>query len=300
MTNNKILRKLNEEISVLNEALIAEDFTKCDEVWSKLQNIYDGYKKDCALNYNCSNFGLINYIFEDNLFDNFKTNKRIIKEYINTVKSDNNLLAQYKFIHAIKNKKNDKDLHAYINEAVNLMHESINVKTLQNSNNKLAAIIKKHNLRPHSPINEDTIKFFENCDLLAKSKKTLTNLSAINESVDTVAKYAKTIIKEDCSSIDFHELIKSFDSKFNQLSEKDKHIVESIAKATNKESINELFNKLKEECLDTIIKTQNDASLDEKTDLEFIKEQVNTKEFNADTIVEDLIKFSDIKEILLN
>ena len=59
------------------------------------------------------------------------------------VKKDNNLLVQFKFYNALKNINEGVDKRVYVSEALQILKKNINVKTLNESNNKLFNIIKE-------------------------------------------------------------------------------------------------------------------------------------------------------------
>lgn len=301
MIKNKHINNWNKEVSIITEAFNSQDFSKSDMAIKKLTEIYEKYKHDCSLKYKCSNFGIANYIFEDTLLENFKSNKKVIKEFINTIKSDKNLLAQHNFIYALKSKSNDSNLASYINEALELLRTKIDIKTLNKSNKKIFDLIEKYDLRPHEKINEASMKFFNTCDYLIKQKKSLSNLNKINESINFVANYTKDNIKHNEPTTDIHQLINEFNICIDKLTDKERYIVETIASYSDQDNAKKnLFESLKNECLSIIKGLQEKSSLDEQNNLENIKVQISNKIYNENTLVEDISKFLEIKDILLS
>ena len=166
---NKYILEWRNNILDAAKALNENNFSMYDKLMNEVSNNYNSYKRDVALTYECTNFGISNYIFEDALPSLFKTNKKVIKEFVNTIKEDKNLLNQHKFYQALKNINEHTDIHTYINEALLLVKEGIDIKTLNESNDKLSKIIKENGIRPSSEINEDVLKYFESCDFLFKN-----------------------------------------------------------------------------------------------------------------------------------
>ena len=61
-----------------------------------------------------------------------------------------------------------------------------------------------------------------------------------------------------------------------------------------------LFNRFKNECLNTINKLISEADSDEKEGLLAIKEQIEEKEYCAETLVKDMAKLLEIRDILMS
>jgi hypothetical protein len=61
-----------------------------------------------------------------------------------------------------------------------------------------------------------------------------------------------------------------------------------------------MFNKLKTECLTLIDKLMVESSEDEKSGLDTIKNQIVDKNFCNETLVQDIAKLLEIRDILIN
>ena len=167
------------------KALNENDFSTYDKLMNIAESNYKLYKREVALTYECKNFGMANYIFEDALPQLFKSNKNAVKEFVNTIKEDKNLLSQFQFYKSLEKNNNNVDTSEYVTETFNLACESIDMKSLKESNKKLSNIIKKYNIKPNDFIPEEKMKLYENCNYIFSTKKKLTNLMEMKTSFDS-------------------------------------------------------------------------------------------------------------------
>lgn len=303
MENNRHILQWKDYVDKAYESLKNNHFDEYDDFMSKADEIYNLYREDNKLTYECVNFGMANYIFEDALPNLFKTNKKLVKEFIETIKNDTNLLNQFKFFNALKNINEGLDKRLYISDALQILKNNINVKSLNESNKKLYKIIKENNIRPREIINENELKYFNSCDYLFKNNPKLNNLNSINENLNTVIEYCsyKSI---NSSSLDFDNMMESFETKYkNVLTEEEKSFVKDIIdtksdNATEKKET--LFNKIKSECIETLNTLLESSDNDEKDGLKTIKGQINNMMFCENTLVKDIAKLLEIRDILKN
>jgi hypothetical protein len=303
MENNRHILQWKDYVDKAYESLKNNHFDEYDDFMSKADEIYKLYREDNKLTYECVNFGMANYIFEDALPNLFKTNKKLVKEFIETIKNDTNLLNQFKFFNALKNINEGLDKRLYISDALQILKNNINVKSLNESNKKLYKIIKENNIRPREIIHENELKYFNSCDYLFKNNPKLNNLNSINENLNTVIEYCsyKPI---NGSSLDFNNMMESFETKYkNVLTEEEKSFVKDIIdtksdNATEKKET--LFNKIKSECIETLNTLLESSDNDEKDGLKTIKGQINNMMFCENTLVKDIAKLLEIRDILKN
>ena len=71
-------------------------------------------------------------------------------------------------------------------------------------------------------------------------------------------------------------------------------------KNDNNEKKEKLFNRFKNECLNTINKLISESEGEEKEGLLAIKEQIVDKEYCAETLVKDMAKLLEIRDILMS
>ncbi len=303
MENNRHILQWKDYVDKAYESLKNNHFDEYDDFMGKADEIYKLYREDNKLTYECVNFGMANYIFEDALPNLFKTNKKLVKEFIETIKNDTNLLNQFKFFNALKNINEGLDKRLYISDALQILKNNINVKSLNESNKKLYKIIKENNIRPREIINENELKYFNSCDYLFKNNPKLNNLNSINENLNTVIEYCsyKPI---NSSSLDFNNMMESFEEKYkNVLTEEEKSFVKDIIdtksdNATEKKET--LFNKIKSECIETLNTLLESSDNNEKDGLKTIKGQINNMMFFENTLVKDIAKLLEIRDILKN
>ena len=303
--NNKYILQWRELVLKAAKALEEKNFDLYDTLMREANMAYDEYKRDSALTYECTNFGMSNYIFEDALPKLFKSNKKAVKEFIKTIKEDKNLLYQFQFYKALEKYNENVDSKDYVNEALEIVKNNINQKTINESNGKLTRIINKYNIKPSETISNENLELFESCDFLFKNKKRLTNLTTINENINTVVKYTEknyNSINENKENV--FKLIESFEQKYNSLlTEEEKDFVKEIMdfKKEDKDNKKEkLFNKFKNECLNTIDKLISESSDEDKDGLLAIKEQITDKQYCAETLVKDMAKLLEIRDILMS
>lgn len=303
MGNSKYLEQWKNLMLQASEALGQKKFADYENLMMQVNNAYDNYKNDASLQYECVNFGMANYIFEDALPDLFIKSPQLIKEFITLIKEDKNLENQYLFYQTLK-KCNQTSIKDYVSDALRLVKEGINVKTLSKSNKKLADFITKHDLKPSTQISETNLNLFESCDYLFKQKQTLSNLNEMTQHNHTVCEFVEERMKlnnnDDKSSI--ASLLEKVDSSESILTEEERGVVRDILdwRANDDSKKRKLYDKFKNECLQAIEKMLNEASLEDKEGLVQIKEQLNKQEFCAETLVADIAKLLEIRDILLS
>ncbi|MBR5504405.1 MAG: hypothetical protein IKV87_08190 [Methanobrevibacter sp.] len=299
---NKYILEWKEAFSKALTAMENKDFELYDRLMEEANLAYEKYKEDSRMTYECKNFGLSNYIFENALPTLFISNKKVVKEFIKTIKEDKNLLTQFQFYKTLEKYSNKLDSNSYINESLSLVHENIDLTTLNESNLKLGSIISKYGIKPSELISEDKIKFFEDCDFLFKNKKKLNNLSEVNLRIKNISESIKDNHSMNESKKDCFSLIEDFEKKYNSLlNEEEKSFVKEIMDAksgSNDLKKENLFNKFKNECIsiiDTLIKESDE---DDKDGLNAIKDQINEKTYCSESLVDDIAKFLEIRDIL--
>lgn len=301
-SQDKYIIKWRNIMLSASSALETKDFNLYYQLIDEANKIVDMIKKDEELTYECKNFGIANYIFENSLPNLFKTNKNVVKEFINTIKEDDNLLNQFRFFYSLKNFNNNLNAKEYLNESLNIIQNNINTKTLNDSNKKLSNIIEKYNIKPSETISEDKLQYFNDCDFLFKNRKKLTNLASINETTNNVIKYmtenAKPLNDTNKSLVDD---INNFISKnSSSLNTEEKEFVKNILNSDIEKRKN-AFNGLKNECIDILHDTlKNTTDIDEINDLKEIKEQLSNKEFCSETLIKDVNKLLEIREVLMS
>lgn len=253
----------------------------------------------------CANFGKANHIFMTELPKLFKSNQELVKKVTSMIKEDKNLLSQFRFYDALKKFNGSEDSRGYVVESLELASQNIDYKTINESNKKLAKLFVENDLDTLNALTEAEERMYEQGDFVLRNKKTLNNLNEINNAISSISQYVnnhKTVIEE--STINVDELINEYNKKYGDvLNEAEQSLVKIISDARaplaeKKQAV--LFNKFKNECIDLVNKLLKEAKEDEKTKLNTIKQQLEEKVYNPETIVTDIAKLLEVRDTLLD
>lgn len=285
------------------EALKIGNLEEAEKYHQAMEDAYERYKEaadfeDSTLD---SKFATLNTTFESVMPKLMIKNKKAVKECINLIKEDKNLMAQFKFCNALKKFNCDTDAKDYINESLNLVSKDINIKTLKESNQKLAKLLIKYSIKPSNDINENDLKFAKNCDYLLSHKKTLNNLTEFTNNLKEASDYIVENRKNNKEKIDILSMAEQVEKKLNSLNEAEQALVKDImvAKTGVAESRRQnLFNKIKNECIEKINKMIDENTGSEKERLLNLKETILLKEYDKDKVVEDIAKLLEIGAVL--
>jgi len=304
---------MNEKLKYFNKwqkacenaasAMRKGDISLADQFIQEMEDAYERYKE--AANFEDStrdaSFATLNMTFENAIPSLFIKNKPAVKNCIKLIKEDKNLLTQFKFYNALKNFNCDTDAMSYVNESLELVSKDIDLKTLKESNSKLANLMIKYNIRPSKELNESDINFANSCDYLLEHKKKLSNLTEFTNNVKVVSDYILENKKEKGNKLNVLAMAEQVEKKLNSLNESEKELVKDIMSVKN--SVGEsrrqnLFNKIKNECVDKINKMISENDGDEKERLLNLKETILLKEYDKNSIVEDIAKLLEIGAVL--
>lgn len=285
------------------EALKIGNLEEAEKYHQAMEDAYERYKEaadfeDSTLD---SKFATLNTTFESVMPKLMIKNKKAVKECINLIKEDKNLMAQFKFCNALKKFNCDTDAKDYINESLNLVSKDINIKTLKESNQKLAKLLIKYSIKPSNDINESDLKFAKNCDYLLSHKKSLNNLTEFTNNLKEASDYIVENRKNNKEKIDILSMAEQVEKKLNSLNEAEQALVKDImvAKTGVAESRRQnLFNKIKNECIDKINKMIDENTGSEKERLLNLKETILLKEYDKDKVVEDIAKLLEVGAVL--
>lgn len=307
MKNNK---KYQEEFSnytkIMNEALQKGDFKAYEYVKDMLEEAIEENKHENALmeEMNTTNFGILNHIFENELPTLIKTNKRGVKAVINTIKEDKNLKNQFSFYNVIKEQYNDKhDAERILTKLVDIVCEDIDQKSVKKSNKKLRDVMIENNIIPSDFVDEESRKLYENGDRILTTKKSSNNMIQLIESYDEVCDWMKKHNENKKNNgKDVDTMIREFEEKLQtNLNESEMSFVQEITdfKSPIAEKRKEkMFNKFKNECISKINEMLKEDS--DNAELKGLSEQINEMQFNKDSIVKDIAKLLEIRDILMD
>ena len=256
--------------------------------------------------YECNNYGTSSYIFEGMLPELLKKDKKVIRKFMTTIKEDKNLMGEFAFFKALEKYNSNLDAKEYVNEALEMAREKVDSKTLNESNSKLAKIIKNYELIPEEKISEERMAFFDACNFILENKKGLFNLNKYNTNLkvvtDFITKNYNTMVTENKENI--YAIMESFNKKYaNLLNEEEKNFVQEIIDCTSEvrsQKKEALFEKFKNECIKEIDRIIDEGVGEaEKAGLEGIRQQVENKFYNEATSVQDFAKMLEIRDVLM-
>lgn len=269
----------------------------------EMDDAFERYKEACNFEDSMVNsqFATLNTTLESVLPKLMVKNKKALKECVKMIKEDKNLSAQFRFCNSLRNFNCDTDAKDYINESLNLVSKDIDYKTLKESNRKFAKFLINNNIKPSNDINENDMNFAKSCDYLLTHKKTLNNLNEFTNNIKKVSDYIVENKKVNENKIDVLSMAEQVEKKLNSLNESERALVNDIMMANTSvaESRRQnLFNKIKNECIEKINKmiSENDGS--EKERLLNLKETIMLKEYDKNNIVGDIAKLLEIGAVL--
>ena len=246
----------------MTEALQKEDYKAYDYVKEMLDEAVEDSKheKELMNEMNTTNFGVLNHIFESELPTLIKTNKKAVKNVINTIKEDKNLLGEFNFYNLIRqyNGKIAEDIKSdlmlsRINEAA---WKSVDKKTVLKSNQKLKKVMMENNIIPSDFVDADSKKLYEAGHVILTKPSTLTNLYETSNSFNTLRKYMDDHKDDKKASKDVETLVREFEEKLkNNLNESEMSFVQQITDFRSpiaEQRKEKLFNKFKNECIDNM------------------------------------------------
>lgn len=279
----------------INEAMQKGNFELTDKLMKESADLYEKFKAISMLpeQYKGMSFGELNHIVENQLLDN----KEVLDECIKQIKGDSNLLSQFRFINSLRNYNCEGKAVEYVTEALNMAIQKIDRKTIKESTEKFSEVLVDNDVE-NVKINEDEAKFYKNCAKLLSERKKMSNLSDYTNTLNEVADYVE---KHKRENID--EMVQKLSDKMSQLTEDSRELVKDIInfKAPMvEERHKKILDKFKNECLSGIKKLKEETTdPKELQKLDGIKEMIESKEYCKETIVEDLAKMLEIRDILL-
>ena len=310
MEKNKYQKEFSNYISIMAEALKRNDFKVYEFANSMLEETINECKQEKALldEMNTNNFGVLNHIFEQELPKLLKVNKRAVRNVIKTIKEDRNLIGEFNFYNVIKNQyKGSAASIAESNEVLDKLAEisvkDIDQNTVIESNKKLRKVMVENNVTPSEFIDAENKELYESCHAILTKKKSANNMLQLIESYNVVCNYMDKH-KDDKvkNGGDFDTMIENFENNLKEnLNESEISFVQQITDFRSpiaEQRREKLFSKFKNECLkkiDDMLKEDSD-----NTELNGLSKQINEMKYNKETIIKDLAKLLEIRDILMD
>lgn len=302
--------KYQDYINIMSEALQKDDYKAYEYVRDMLDEAIEDSKheKELMNEMNTTNFGILNHIFENELPTLIKINKKAVRNVIKTIKEDKNLISQFNFYNVIKEQYNENhakmiDSKTALENLAKIVCEDIDIKTVKASNKKLRNVMIESGVKPSEFVDDESKKLYENGDVILTTKRNTNNMIPLVESYDAVCKWMdahKSDKVKDGKNPD--EMIREFEEKLkNNLNESEISFVQQITDFRTpiaEQRKEKLFNKFKNECIDKINEMLKEDS--DNVELRGLSDQINEMTFNKETIVKDIAKLLEIRDILMD
>ena len=311
MKNKGYKKEFSNYISIMKEALERNNFDAYNAAKDMLEESIEECKhnNELAAQLNTNNFGILNHIFEERLPELFKNNKKAVREVIKTIKEDKNLSAQFDFYENIRKYKGKitemVDPIQFLSNFNSVVekHKLINKDTIIESNKKLRNVLKENNVVPTEFIDEEYVKLYNAGHNILTKKQSLKNMMTLTESIDSVKEYMNKHKDDKVNeSVDPQKLINDFENKLKEtLTESEISFVKQITDWRSpiaEQRKEKLFNKFKNECIDKINEMLKEDS--DNSELKGLNDQINEMKYNKETIVTDIAKLLEIRDILLD
>ena len=258
---------------------------------------------------NTNNFGVLHEIFENELPTLFKNkDAKTIKKIVKVIKEDKNLLGQFKFYRSLMNDYNNA-IGSKIKAADALKKlceatmKAIDQNTVLASNKRFRKTLLECGIRPSKFVDKNMLKLYEDCHKILTESETQSNAMSLMESYVHVSDYMEANKEKNSNkpkSID--EMVQDFEKKMKEnLNESEISFVKQITDFKSpmaEQRKAKLFTKLKEDCLKKIDEMLNGDS--NNTELKGLREQIQSQEFNNETVVKDVAKLLEIRDILMD
>ena len=268
--------------------------------------------EECINSFNSLSFACLNEIFKntvDKLYET-KEGKRLIKKYVKTIKESNDLKKVYSIYNIVNSPNKIDDGTLFIKESMSLIKE-IDKKNYNDSLSSISDIVKECVVSTNLDI--ETIeklksKYYgsinESLDYVLFNKMGINNvveytndLSRITNFINENKKHENDLMVEGKSIC---ELIGDFDKLFtNDIEIWESTAIKdiSLAELSGKDK-KDIFEEYKSECLSIIEENLNEKDAENSSRFQGMKEKLMKKEFNSDTIVEDILMLSELKHVL--
>lgn len=268
--------------------------------------------EECINSFNALSFACLNEIFKntvDKLYET-KEGKRLIKKYVKTIKESNDLKKVYSIYNIVNSPNKINDGTLFIKESISLIEE-IDKKNYGDSLSSISDIVKECAVSANLDTEAiENIKdkyhgsISESLDYVLFNKMDMNNiveytngLSRITNFINENKKHENDLMAEGKSIC---ELIGDFDKLFtNDIEIWESTAIKdiSLAELSGKDK-KRVFEEYKSECLSIIEENLNEKDVENSSRFQGMKEKLLKKEFNSDTIVEDILMLSELKHVL--
>lgn len=226
--------------------------------------------------------------------------KKLFSKFLKTIKENKTLKDQYLIYNNLQTKKFDDGSEAkdFIKENISLL-KSLNESHIQKGNDFFIKLLKGNK------IVKENDSFYKDVAYLIKTEKTPSNLHKINE---TISKITRIMLeKEDVEEVVTETInlppsvltklaVNKFNTRYSDINESEREIIKTVLNGSDEDKEN-IFKKLKRECIDTI-----DSKVNESSDVELkhkllkVKDKLLNTNYNLVSFNTEISKIYDLKE----
>lgn len=310
--NNPYIEKVRNYTSLMAESLSKGDFSAYESAKGMLDETVSNMREKESLKdeLKTSNFGVLNHIFESELPRLIKTNKKAVRDVVKLIREDKVLSSEFKFMNAVRKinesiealDKKNVDVKSLVNEYASSMREGISKGDIAKANKRLREALVENNVVPSLHVPNGVRKFYEASSRIFENKQTISNAASYADDLDSIVEYArsnKVSRVERANPID--EIAKYERDMREKLTESERELVKTITDArtplADKRKEN-LFNTLKNECMSKIDKMISEDPSNEG--LHGLRARIEEQKFNSSTIVMDIAKLLEIRDVLMD
>lgn len=253
------------------------------------------------------NFYTLKTLFEcisSNLFDSKNSS---FKKYIKIIKENKDLKLLYSLHERVMNPTFSNSPETVVNSMVKLT-ETIDKKSLKENEHKLSNILKEGINECSIPLNiiEESLSKNKNINeslyFILTNKVNDKNLFEYSNNVHNVLSHINENMEEkiDVEEKDFKSLIKDLNENIKSENPWETEALTDIALCTISDgSKQELFETYKSACINLLEeKISISKNIEERSRFLGMKNSLERKEFNEDTLNESILKLSELKKTL--
>ena len=251
-----------------------------------------------------NNFGNIKDTFKSLVVESMirkdDKGKKLFSKFLKTIKENKTLKDQYLIYSNLQNSKFDDPVQAreFVKENISLL-KNLNKNHITKGNDFFLKLLKGNK------IIKENDSFYKDILFLVESEITPSNVKKVNESTNNIVRLM--LEKEEVEEVVTESLdlppsvltklaVNKFNSRYSDISESEREIIKTVLNGTNEDKEN-IYKKLKRECIDTI-----DNKLNENSDLELkdkllkVKDKLLNTNFSLDNFNTDISKIYDLNE----
>lgn len=251
-----------------------------------------------------NNFGNIKDTFKSIVVESIirkdDKGKKLFSKFLKTIKENKTLKDQYLIYSNLQNTKFDDPVQAreFVKENISLL-KNLNKNQITKGNDFFLKLLKGNK------IIKENDSFYKDILFLTESEITPSNVKKVNESTNNIVRLmlqkeeVEEVIRETIDlppSVLTKLAVNKFNSRYSDISESEKEIIKTVLNGSNEDKEN-IYKKLKRECIDTIDNKLNESSdLDLKDKLLKVKDKLLNTNYSLDTFSTDISKIYDLKE----